>query len=396
MIFNLKKYVPNRRFSSGWNIFFLLLFLFSFGTKAEKQLLPFKDFREDWLVYDANKELFLPYIPSLHLNYQSKSIIIQKNQFFNSFLQFNTKMEFDLFVNGTYYKKIPATFAKPEKELLSIDQLKKEFPSNQLVLTLYNPNLHGLPEGINLVKYREVSKNLEFNSRYGVNVPNILSISLLIIIIYLIFIQNNFRNSFINYFSFQDWVLFSNKNPIIYNSPFDLPNFSFLIILSIIVSLLTLNNQYFLSKELMSAQQLNQTFQNYSIIWSLIKYFGIALVLFGTRYIIYFLIGSILNIPKIVKLHYFKNLQTNFQFYFLAFLVFLILIIVNGPNSRLNIELFQVSVGIFYLIRAVYYYFYFRKNLEIPNFILIGYLLLTEGQIGFFGIRSLLFNQFVG
>ncbi|MFM1913702.1 MAG: hypothetical protein RIR51_1545 [Bacteroidota bacterium] len=390
MLLHFKKYVPKIGYTRLWSIFFFIMLLGSLELKAEKKLLPFRDISDEWVVYDADGDIFLPYLSSLHLEYPAKSLIIQENQFLNAFLEFNSKIDFDVFINGQYYKKIPAAFNSEKKPILNLNYLRKEFSDSKLVITLYNKNLIGLPDGVNLVRYREVPKVRPMEYRYKNIIINIFMFSLLIILLVVVFLKNRFPVSFKKYFALQDWVIFSNKNPMIYNSPYDVPNLSMLLILSLLASLISVNNEYFLAMESMSVQQLNQNFQLRQILWTLLKIFGISLFLFGSRFIVYFVVASIFNIPKIVKLHYFKNLQTNFQFYFIAFLVFLILLILNGPNNKLNIGLFGVFVNGFYLIRGLYYFLIFKKNLEIPNFVLIGYLILTEGQIAFFGIRWLI------
>ncbi len=169
MIIQLKKYVPGIGLTIIWSIFFFMAF-FSQPLQAEKKLLPFKDITQDWMVYDEKAEIFVPYLPSLHLNHLSKSLIIQRNQYLNSYLSLKNKISYQLFVNGVYYKDYSTlNFSQKEPYLISLNQLKREFPGRQLVLTFFSEELSGIPENIQLVQYREVvniNKNLKRTSNY--------------------------------------------------------------------------------------------------------------------------------------------------------------------------------------------------------------------------------------
>ena len=49
------------------------------------------------------------------------------------------------------------------------------------------------------------------------------------------------------------------------------------------------------------------------MLWLVFKATGIGFFLFGTRFLVYFVVARVLNIRRITNFHYFKNLQTNFQ-----------------------------------------------------------------------------------
>ncbi len=393
MIIQFKKYVPGIGLAIIWGIFFFMTF-FSQSLKAEKKLLPFKDISQDWMVYDEKAEIFVPYLPSFHLNHVSKSLIIQRNQYLNSYLSLKNKISYELFVNGIYYKDFPPlNYSQEEPNLISLNQLKREFPGKQLVLTFFSEELSGIPENIQLVQYREVV-NIKQNLKRTSNYLNYTMIAGLFgILLYLVFLRVNFPTNFKAYFSLRDWFSLSNRHLLVYNSAFDFPNLSILIILSILFGFISVNNQYHLSLNYISAQQINQNFQVGGMLWLVFKATGIGFFLFVTRWPVYFVVARVLNIRRITNFHYFKNLQTNFQFYFISFIVFILLSIYHGNNTQMNIDLYLYCVNGFYLVRAIYYYFLFRKNLEINVLTTLAYLLLTEGQIALFGVRIILFND---
>jgi hypothetical protein len=66
-----------------------------------------------------------------------------------------------------------------------------------------------------------------------------------------------------------------------------------------------------------------------------------------------------------------------------------------GPVFINNLSWIKMAVNIYFLLRAVYFFIIFKKHFKFNSLSLIAYLAIIEGQVLLFGIRELIFPEFM-
>jgi hypothetical protein len=66
-----------------------------------------------------------------------------------------------------------------------------------------------------------------------------------------------------------------------------------------------------------------------------------------------------------------------------------------GPAFVNNLNWIRTAVDVYFLFRAVYFFIIFKKHFKVNPLSLIAYLAIIEGQVLLFGIRELIFPEFM-
>lgn len=383
-------------FKSFWPIrsrFFCILAFLIFSFFASfSQLKEVHSFEKEWLIYQSNWKVFLPYISNKHFSYHSKSLLLDFKSQKATYIRIQPIDDYYLFINGAYRTALE----KDSVYVYSLDSLSKNYPGqSSLLLTFFKENLSGLPGKISLV--RKISLVNQANTKEYASLERLsklksdfIGISLFAILILLAIIHYYFPKYFYTYFQYTDWIHWRFKDNVIQNSPFSFPNLLVLLTLSFLTAFigflnLSSNPNYLLS-------QLDAIDDASPAIWVLSRTF-FAFVLFSGRFFVYEIFTSIFKIEFLSKPHFYKSIQTNMQFFSLFFLVLVLLSLYYGPSFQPNLPLFKALVFGYFFVRIIYFFQLFRGRFTINVFTLAAYLIIIEGQVILFGINQILFPE---
>ena len=377
---------------------FFLFFLFatlSFSAKAEWQTIH--SFEKEWLVFQPSWKAFLPYISTKHFNYKSKSLLIKPTDFPKGYLKIDASENYTLFINGVFTRKItPGALLR-----MNLDSLgRKQAFADRMVLTFYGDELNGLPKNLFIEQHVEKGKlsllnTFEMKIREGSGINNFFALAMLSLLSLLGFLYSFFPKYFHSYFRYSDWLSLEIKDVILAKMPFAFPNLFVIFILSLVTAYLAYFNGLL--------HTLNQTFTIGSSLGEIFSeaflFIGtktiVAFILFGLRFFMYQMFCSLFKLDNLASIHFFKSIQTNIQFFTLLIFFILIYSVYMGPAFVNNLNWIRTAVDIYFLFRAVYFFIIFKKHFKFNPLSLIAYLAIIEGQVLLFGIRELIFPEFM-
>lgn len=377
---------------------FFLFFLFvtlTFSSKAEWQTIH--SFEKEWLVFQPSWKAFLPYISTRHFNYKSKSVLINPTDFPKGYLKIEASNNYTLFLNGVFCRKITqGTLIRMNLDSLS----RKQRLADRFVLTFYGDELNGLPQQVFIEQDVEsgkisISDPFEMKVREGSGINNFFALTMLSLLSLLGFLYSFFPKYFHSYFRFSDWLSWEIKDVNIAKMPFEFPNLVVIFILSLVTAYLAYFNSLL--------QTLNQTFTLGSSMTEIFSeaflFIGtktiVAFVIFSLRFFMYQIFCSLFKLDNLASIHFFKSIQTNIQFFTLLIFSILIYSVYMGPIFVNNLYWISTAVDVYFLIRAIYFFIIFKKHFKFNPLSLLAYLAIIEGQVLLFGIRELIFPEFM-
>jgi hypothetical protein len=377
---------------------FFLFFIFStlsFSSKAEWKTMH--SFEKDWLVFQSSWKAFLPYISTRHFNYKSKSLLISPTDFPKGHLKIDASVNYTLFINGVFCRKIK----QGALVRMNLDSLVRNQPlADRMVLTIYGDDLKGVPKNVLIeqnVENKKVSilNTFEIKNREGSGINNFFALAMLSLLFLLGCLYSFFPKYFNSYFRFSDWLSLEIKDVNIAKMPFAFPNLFVIFFLSLVTAYLAYFNGLL--------QTLNQTLTIASSLGEIFSvaflFIGtktiVAILLFGLRLFMYQMFCSLFKLKNLASIHFFKSIQTNIQFFTLLIFLILIYSVYMGPVFINNLSWIKMAVNIYFLLRAVYFFIIFKKHFKFNSLSLIAYLAIIEGQVLLFGIRELIFPEFM-
>ena len=390
---SVKQLVCKQLFSRFFLFFFFALTTFS--AKSEWQTVH--SFEKDWLVYQPSWKAFLPYISTRHFNFKSKSILINPSDFSKGYLKIEASKNYTLFINGVFCRKL----MQGTSVRMNLDSIGRKQPlADQFVLTFYGDELNGLPQKVfieqNIDQGNEsILSSFGLRVREGAGVNNFFAFAMISLLALLGFLYSFFPKYFQSYFRYSDWLSWEIKDVVIAKMPFAFPNLVVIFILSLVTAYLAYFNGLL--------QTLNQTLSLGSskaeIFSEAFLFIGsktiFAFVLFGLRFVMYQLFCSLFKLDNLASIHFFKSIQTNIQFFTLLIFVILIYSVYMGPGFINHLNWIRTAVDFYFLFRAFYFFIIFKKHFKFNPLSLIAYLAIIEGQVLLFGIRELIFPEFM-
>jgi hypothetical protein len=351
-------------------------------------------FEKEWLVYQPSVKSFLPYFSSKHFGYKSKSILLNPSDFPEEYVRMNLNEDYDLFIQGTFQRHLP----KNTHIRLSLDSLQKKFASEkQLVFTFYRNEFKGLPKEIVLERKIRVSTTraadiVTFNRRDPFIFYQFIGISFLVMLFFFGTLYAAFPRYFQSYFQFSDWINWVVKDGTVFKSPFAFPNLWVILILSFLTAFISFYSR-------MTHQSSENQYENLLNVGASLRFLStkilIGFVLFISRYFMFKICANLFNLSKVAEVHYFKVIQTNFQFFTLSFIIISLYSLYQGPLVSINFTNISYVITGYFVLRSVYLFQVFRKSFPVNQLSLLAYLILMEGQVLVFGLRELIFPEYI-
>ncbi|MHA8099124.1 hypothetical protein VR479_07515 [Aquirufa aurantiipilula] len=377
-----------------WSRFFLWAFLFTTSAQAAVWK-PLHSIEKEWLVYQSSWNSFLPYIPSQHYAYHSKSIQLSNREYYQAYLTIKPKETYHLFIDGAFQRKLE----KGELIRFSLDSLLKEHHKEQVIATFYSSTLEGLPGELSIDKKFDqvIAQNREvqlFLNRASGVYTHFFTLGFLAILAFLGLLFAGFNRYFQVYFRFSDWVNWESKENAIVKSPFALANLYVLFILSFLIALMAFYNG--ITYRSGDAFFVNE--ENYSTLmpslWFIFSRTLLAYLIFIIQYFIFQLFANLFKLKSVANLHFFKSIQANIQFFILVFISIGLYAVYRGPAYSIDLEIVSYLLNAYVIIRFVYFTQVFNKVLSVNRLSLYAYLIITEAIVILFGIRELIFPQY--
>jgi hypothetical protein len=117
--------------------------------------------------------------------------------------------------------------------------------------------------------------------------------------------------------------------------------------------------------------------------------------LFVSRYFVYKLFTNLFRLPHIADAHYFKSIQANLQFFIVLFGLLSLISVYMGPMYAVNLNYISYLITGYFFVRAIYFFQVFRRTYQVNQLSLLAYLILMEGQVMVFGLRELIFPEYM-
>lgn len=377
--------------------FFLFFFLLITSDIAATQWQEVQPLDKSWLVYQANMKAFLPYISSKHYNYKSKSLAIPLAEYPNTYLRLEMDEEYVLFVQGAFHSHLK----KEEVYSWSMDSLQARYPINgPLYFSFYRANMAGIPQGVSIE--RKVEENntafsdmLNLRQRNAYLFNQFFGSSFLLILFFLGVLYAAFPRYFAAYFRFTDWIHWEIKEEVLLKNAFAFPNLLVIFLLSLITACFSFYNG-------LLNQSQDSFFESQENLQRFLPAIGFVLSktllgfgLFVSRYFVYKLFTNLFRLPHIADAHYFKSIQANLQFFIVLFGLLSLISVYMGPMYAVNLNYISYLITGYFFVRAIYFFQVFRRTYQVNQLSLLAYLILMEGQVMVFGLRELIFPEYM-
>ena len=132
-----------------FRLFLFLACLSLFGTASSKVHAQTDNIKvslsQDWLVYDWDAELYLPYIPKIHDSYNSLSLFLNTQDYTKARIQIQHSEPLDIFINNKLFYSLEA------KKTLNISISELTSKSNDSLLSLSVHTTKVFKESPNLI-----------------------------------------------------------------------------------------------------------------------------------------------------------------------------------------------------------------------------------------------------
>ena len=384
-------------FNSQVSRFFLCVFFCLAFHVGNGQWKETHTFDKEWLVYQPAVNGFLPYIASKHFSYKSKSIALNPADYPQGFLRIKSDADYHLFIQGAFQRFLPkGLFVR-----MSLDSLQKKYPGeNQLVLTVYNNDLKGLPQTFSVERKIQVSNVamadfLSIKLRGSFIFYQFFGFSFVVLLLFIGTLFAAFPRYFNTYYRFSDWIHWEVKEDAVLKSPFAFPNLLVILTLSSLTAFLSFYNRLMHpnSDVLFESWESFQTI-GASLGFLVIKIF-VGFLLFISRYFMFKLFTNLFRLSQVAEAHYFKSLQTNFQFFTLLFLGISLYSLYSGPLVPIDLTWISYVITGYFVVRSFYLFQVIRKSFPVNQLSLFAYLMLMEGQVLVFGLRELIFPEYM-
>ena len=370
---------------SIWRMLLLWILLPS-AIQAQSDFTEIYDYSRDWLVYDLDREQYVPYTPSLHKSAQATSILINLRENQPYVLIVEVSEPHYVFMDGALYRKLE----KDQRFVFKIDSLIQVQPKEQLLLTLYGGAGHlGKKVWMGYKRVTSPTTTLSPMSSFGginlkpLKATGFTQFSVLIFVLlvaYNILVLRLYPFGYtrilapLNYFS-------RDERSDLYKNIYPLSGEVFMLVtnLALLAAYLLVLwgyhdpayfflNRYFTISAGQSALDYLSTYM---------QLIGGLIVVFYLKYILMRLIGNVLRLDNKITFHYIKALQSSTLF--LGVLALLgMLLQLNQPLGSFNSVPYLVSIFIFYLIRFGSLYLLVNNRATTLNLYLFSYLCIVE------------------
>jgi hypothetical protein len=305
--------------------------------------------------------------------------------------------EYVLFIQGAFHSHL----LKDKTYRWSVDSLREKFKhSGPLYLSFYQANMAGLPKTVVIERKVEEANatlldmlNLRQRNAYLFN--QFFGSAFLLILLFIGVLFTSFPRYFAAYFRFSDWIHWEIKEEVLLKNAFAFPNLFVIFLLSLITACFSFYNGL-LNQSQDSFFESQENLQKFlPAVWFILSKTFIGFALFVSRFFVYKLFTNLFRLPNIAEAHYFKSIQANLQFFLVLFCLLSLFSVYMGPMYPVNLNYISYVITGYFIVRAIYFFQVFRRSYTVNQLSLLAYLVLMEGQVMVFGLRELIFPEYM-
>ncbi len=342
-----------------------------------------KDLRLDWVFYDKDEKLMLPFLDNSKEYPVAIHLAIDLDLGNEAYLMISIPAGTSLFLDNKFVKHYQEeTFPK-----FSLDSLSREFSRSSLQLTLYNKKSFSSPTEAKIgYLYRgfDVSTTVNpISERVLDNRSEYLKIIILALFTFFVILQSLFPSDLFEFLSFRTLVTFRYTDTLIskYRS---ITKTQILVIIyqaALLSGLLIVFLNYYSNPfEKMRLVTINPLLGWFS-------FFGMILVLFLFKYILISILSFLFGLEDKINFYFVEFLRMSMIFYSILFLVVGYTIISKFYLVQDLLDNLVMLIVVFNMLRFILLYFKFRSTVPLKKLHLFSYLCTTELIPIIIGIR---------
>lgn len=363
------------------------------GVGPGSQYYPVHSFQDDFQVFDAATQAYVPYIPELHATQTALSAYVDLESNRHYKLLLSTPDDGYLFVNAALRKNLRAGMW----QVLDIDSLFRVYRRPEIFLTLYgSPGIAG--KQLYIAYPRSAAQkvivlrddNLSVRPRPVSIYTNFLSIGLLTVLAFFAFLFSLQHRAFERFFSLRDLLsVRAQEESFLIGRPLSSINLLFTLGLSLLISYLTMLVQSH-NVSVFSGRLLLPRLTQWGGVGS--EYVLLTVITFGVligKYVLIDVISGLYKLHEIANVHFFKVLQSSLLFFTALALVMLVVAYNIDLTDWSERALLFPLIG-FYTARVALLYVVVRASEPIKNLYLFSYLCIVELIPLIIGLRFIL------
>ncbi len=363
------------------------------GIGPGGQYYPVHSFQDNFQVFDAATQAYVPYIPELHATQTALSAYVDLESNRHYKLLLTTKDDGYLFINAALRRNLRAgTWL-----ILDIDSLFRAYRRPEIFLTVYgSPGVAG--KQLYIAYPRSAAQktivlrddNLSVRPRPVSVYTNLLGVGLLIILAFFAFLFSFHNRAFERFFSPRDLLsVRAQEESFLIGRPLSSVNLLFTLGLSLLTSYLIMLAQSH-RVDVFSARLLLPNLTQWGGVGT--EYVVLTVLAFGAligKYALIDVISGLYKLHEIANVHFFKILQSSLLFFTSMTLVLLVISYnIDQTVWSENALLFPL-IG-FYTARVALLYVVIRASESIKNLYLFSYLCIVELIPLIIGLRFIL------
>jgi len=354
--------------------FLAILFLANTQIAFGQNFLVTEDLRLDWVFYDENEKVMLPFLDNSNEYPISIHLTIDLDKGKEAYLMLDIPEHTSLFFENKFIKHHDENILR----YYSLDSLRNGFEMDKLQLTLYNKENFGNPldakigfiyktfkseVNINLIKERYLDKRSDY-----------LKIIILVLFAFFVVLYTLYPTELLDFLSLSTVVTFRYTNTAItkYRSMARAQTlvilYEALLLAGILIIFL---NYYYNPFGKVFFLEINPLFG-----WLFI--YGIVLLLLFLKFILIGIVSALFGLTGLINFYFVEYLRMTMIFYSIMFVILSFTIINNFHVIEVLLDVLIISVIFFNFIRLLILYFKFRRVLTLKSLHLFSYLCTTE------------------
>ncbi|WP_254448609.1 DUF4271 domain-containing protein [Spirosoma rhododendri] len=363
------------------------------GIGPNGQYYPVHSFQDDFQVFDAATQAYVPYIPELHATQTALSAYVDLESNRHYKLLLTTQEDGYLFINAALRRNLRAG----TWQVLDIDSLFRVYRRPEIFLTLYgSPGVAG--KQLYIAYPRSAAQktivlrddNLSVRPRPIPIYSNFLSLGLLIVLAFFAFLFSFHNRAFSRFFSLRDLLsVRAQEESFLISRPLSSVNLLFTLGLSLLVAYLMMLVQSH-NVDVFSGRVLLPMLTQWGGIGTeYVLLTGLSFAVLIGKYLLVEIVSGLYKLQDISNVHFFKILQSSLLFFTGLALAMLIVSYNIDLNSWSENAVLFPLIG-FYTVRIALLYAVVRAGEPIKNLYLFSYLCIVELIPLIIGLRLIL------
>ena len=363
-----------RLFFANFISFLAILFLANSQAVFGQNFLVAEDLRLDWVFYDENEKVMLPFLDNSDAYPVAIHLTIDLDKGKEAYLMLDIPENTSLFLENKFVKSHDVNVLR----YYSLDSLRAIFEMDKLQLTLYNKESFNNPSdakigfihktfqstiNVNPIVERDVDRRSEY-----------LKIIILVLFTFFVLLHTLFPAELLDFLSLSTLVTFRYTNTALTKYRTLTKTQSLVIIYEalLLAGILIIFLNYY-------NNPLGQVFfLKINPVFGWLALFGIVLLFVLLKFILISVVSALFGLTDRINFYFIEYLRMAMIFYSILFVILSYTIINHFYIVDVLSEGLIISVIFFNLIRFFILFFKFRRTISMKSLHLFSYLCTTE------------------